>query len=194
MAGLVSSSCWVHCAQCTVCTMCTLYISVYFVHCTVCTLKTLTAFLAWPKPRQIYSYLFWTRQNVVFNYFSVQAKLTSVLIQSSARPSMWFETNTKTCIDFWFISIPIPRHVLISNFNWDQYQDFCWFLIHFKINTKTSLAICFYSRPIPRVLCLRNTISISIPIPIPIEFFWNILREGYKNMFGIFQINRVSKG
>ena len=80
MAGLVSSSGWVHCVHCTVCTMCTLYISVYIVHCTVCTLRTLTAFLAWPKPRQIYSYLFWTRQNVVFNYFSVQAKLSSVLI------------------------------------------------------------------------------------------------------------------
>ena len=79
-AGLVSSSGWVHCVHCTVCTMCTLYSSVYIVHCTVCTLKTLTAFLAWPKPRQIYSYLFWTRQNVVFNYFSVQAKLSSVLI------------------------------------------------------------------------------------------------------------------
>ena len=83
-AGLVSSSGWVHCVHCTVCTMCTLYTSVYIVHCTVCTLKTLTASLAWPKPRQIYSYLFWTRQNVVFNYSSVLAKLSfdysSVLI------------------------------------------------------------------------------------------------------------------
>ena len=89
--------------------------------------------------------------------------------QSSAKPSIWFEINTKTCLDFWFLSIPIPRHVLISNLNWDQYQDSSWFVIHFKINTKTSLDFCFHSRPIPRVLFLRLTMSISIPISIPME-------------------------
>ena len=66
----------------TLCTLYSLY-NVYTVYqCIHCTLYSVYTenpnCLAWPKPRQIY--LFWTRQNVVFNYFSVQAKLSSVLI------------------------------------------------------------------------------------------------------------------
>ena len=71
----------------TLCTLYSLY-NVYTVYqCIHCALYSVYSVytenpncLAWPKPRQIYSYLFWIRQNVVFNYFSVQAKLSSVLI------------------------------------------------------------------------------------------------------------------
>ena len=90
-----------------------------------------------------------------------------LMSQSSARPSIWFETNAKTCLHFWFLSIPIPRHAIISSLNWDQYQDYSWFVIHFKIVTKTSIDSIFHLRRIPRVLFLRLTISILIQNSIP---------------------------
>ena len=84
------------------------------------------------------------------------ATVLFLCLQSSARPPILFETKTKTCLDIWFLSIPIPRHVLMFHLSWDQYQDLSWFLFHFKTNTKTYLDFCFNSRPIPRVLLSQD--------------------------------------
>ena len=74
--------------------------------------------------------------------------------QCSARPLILFKTKTKTCLDFNFLSRPIPRLVLISIFFQDQYQDKSWNGNFFETNTKTSLDIGNNSRPIPRVLII----------------------------------------
>ena len=67
--------------------------------------------------------------------------------QSSARSLILFKT--KTCLDFKFLSRPIPRLVLKLKFIWRQYQYLSWFGISVKTNTKTSLDIWNNSRPIP---------------------------------------------
>ena len=76
--------------------------------------------------------------------------------QSSARPLILFKTKTKTCLDFKFLSRPIPRHVLKLKFVWDQYQYLSWFGIFVKTYTKTSLDTWNNSRPIPRLLRLET--------------------------------------
>ena len=109
------------------------------------------------------------------------------LNQCSARPLILFKTKTKTCLDFNFLSRPIPRLVLISIFFQDQYQDKSWNGYFFETNTKTSLDIGNNSRPIPRVLIVdifesntnsnTNTVKFN---PIDVEdhkgeFLWDIL-------------------
>ncbi len=56
--------------SCTVCLHNTakLVPSSLFVQCCTCTLYNLSGILAWLKQRQIQMYLFWIRQNVVFNF------------------------------------------------------------------------------------------------------------------------------
>ena len=89
------------------------------------------------------------------------------LEQCSARPLILFKTKTKTCLDFNFLSRPIPRQVL----KW----------IFFETNTKTSLDIGNNSRPIPRVLIIdifeTNTAKFN---PIDIEDH----KGEHKNFYG----------
>ena len=52
---------------CTVCVHITAELVLISLFVQWCTLYDQTSFLAWLKPRQIHLYLFWIRQNVVFN-------------------------------------------------------------------------------------------------------------------------------
>ena len=118
---------------------------------------------------------------------AIMAWVNMATNQCSARPLILFKTKTKTCLDFNFLSRPIPRLVLISIFFQDQYQDKSWNGYFFETNTKTSLDIGNNSRPIPRVLIIdmfetntnTNTTKFN---PIDIEDH----KGEHKNFYGTF--------
>ena len=107
-------------------------------------------------------------------YWAVFCK-TTYFVQDQDQDLSWFQfsfkTNTKTCLDFNFLSRPIQHK------SWNGY--------FFETNTKTSLDIGNNSRPIPRVLIIdifetnTNTAKFN---PIDIEDH----KGEHKNFYGTF--------
>jgi hypothetical protein len=95
------------------------------------------------------------------------------LFLSASRPE--FETKTKTCLDFWLLSIPIPRHVLINTFT--------------ETNTKTCLDLYSISRPIPRLVLIFISIQDQYQESCFYSIYFNT-NTNWKN-FGTLKLEKV---